>query len=1545
MEERSRRATADRGTIHEVQPGDVLDGRYELVERIGRGGFGDVWRAIELLPDGAPLRDVALKLLASDVAVSGWAEEAKLLASFRHPSLVTIYGAGILEKPKAPFVAMELLIGETLAETLKRVPRLPWRAVLRIAREVAAALDVIHVRGVAHLDLKPANLFVTQEGTVKVLDFGISRTAGVARHVTRGRPAPRPPDDEASTSTAAFLAESSAPYAATQLADAIAETVAKEVAEATGTGSAKMVVGTPGYVAPEVLQLAEPTALADAYALGVTIGVLATGRFPQDCEEEPPDGSDGEVYKRFWYGLRDATLKGSLRDLEKDGLPRGLAALVARLTSVDPERREVKPGGLAALVEEVWRRPNGVVGQPYPGLAPFGRQHEGLLFGRDPELARMLRHLADEPLVVVAGPKGAGKTSFVEALLLPELEKARVDGRMDTETRVVTMRPQPDAALRHALRELHAVLDDGEGLDGDTAFAALGALAGKDRAIVLVLEDFEAIVDIPEAERALVTALVERALDAKVPGVRLVIVIDQEDVDRVLALGGPAPRASLDRLAASVRYLAPPVEAVAAEIALEPARAAGMPIVAPDELVRAVERELGAGGVPLPAVALLLRTAVAGGKLDGTRIAVPTAFSSALYAHAESVVEPLAREDAERVVALLVALTSSDGAALRVPIKQLCDRLGEDSVDALLGKLTQANLARVRGGAAELVHPVLARWPRIESARLASMDVIALRERLATAAAAWEHASFRQDYLDRGELLSALDLRSLSVRGLTGIEVEFLSASRRARRRRRAMRLGAAVIALLTLVVAFAYKAKLDRDRHAAEQAEERARLEARRVRLVARARQTHDPYARVAYLVAALRLGVDEPALYVELLGAANNLPPGRFLSLDPIEAPKMPWDERWLVGRSPTGALVVFDLTPTSSEPEVIEHDLSIDLSKTSALWRKPKRFDLAIGETPLVDIVPLSYDTALLARNTAGEVQLIRLREDGVPALAAVAPMRCRGDLVAAQRAPVVACVGGNRIWLWDFVRETTHTIDESSRPFALSPDGTRVATWKGSSFTVYSAFEDTPAKSGEITGSIRVASFSPRDPILAIATEDHVLAVDANAPSRVLVDRPSTQNIVTLRWDEGGLDVAACKLSGLDEWIYLRKGERLETELPPAGRCDDARLGAPDVASSRYDLREFAMRDFGEHFSRGAFHLTGDRWLSSTLVLAAAQDDALERVMLFTRRDDKLQKKPVAKTDGFTRISRVGDIAAVELARTQERVREHGLPDIEVLEADTGKRVLSSTGFLLSACSSGRIVAYRPEGDRYAIVDVRTATEMGSVKRVPGFVVGISPSCEKVYTQTLEGTLLVTKLVQGQPAPDAQIVATSTGYVFDTEASASFDGGNAGLLLAFSSGEVARVDERDDTLRILAYAKPRASALGDGPLPGEALFADATGVHRVLADGTITEIARPRAGASWEDVLATQDGRAVLLASADELAVVDTRLKAVTGSVELAGMTRLTAWGPDGSALVYAPDIEGIARAIVVPFGPKLVEAIGAIASNLRVDDAGNLMLKR
>ncbi len=1544
---RSRASGPVPQSVAELASGHVLDGRYRVLERIGRGGFGDVWRAVELLPDGTALRDVALKLLSPQFADSDWSEEAKLLASFSHPSLVTIYAAGVLEGLGAPFVAMELLLGETLAETLRRTPKLPWRVALRFAREVAQALDVIHQRGVIHLDLKPANVFVTREGRVKVLDFGISRSAG--EKLSQARPAP---DTEAmgTLPTAVFLAESSDPFAATQMAEGTPDA---------GQSHQKVVVGTPGYVAPEVLELGEPSMLADAYALGVALAVLSTGHLPQDVGEEPADDAGADAFRTYWMRLREATLRGALRDLGGHGLPRGVLALIERLVSVDPQRRRVSEGGLGRVLEEVWQRPHGAPEAVYPGLSAFGPEHEGFLFGRGDELLRMTRHLGFERLLLVAGPTGAGKTSFVAAGLLPELERSGIGGRMDVRTAITTMRRGPERALAAALSELGVVPGPGE--------SDLSALARAPDGVahLLVLDDLEQLPSFPEQEQRRIVALLEGLLttpaSASGDALRVVAMLDSEGIEALVALS-----TGLSPLPSMVRYLAPPAEAAAREIAIEPATLAGFAIDAPEIVTRMVEAEISRGGVPLPAVALLLAAGVIDGdevsptvavggrrsavqpqaadgprmrRLSGKRLRELGGVAAAYARHAESALEQAGGEPS-RYLDVLVSLTSSEADPLRVPLAALRDRLGAADVDALIEKLVSSKLIRVRGGEVELSHPSLAAWSKLSNARLERLEEISFFERVELAAGAWERSSMDKSYLDRGDLLRAFERHARKgVRGLSGLEVEFLAASRRARWRRRVVLAGLALCACVLLVSGFLYRRSLEHKRQVAEAAEQRASQEARRVRLIARARQSADPYARVAYLVAALHEGASEPALYIELLGAAHNLPPGRFLTLGTVEALAMPWDDRWVIGQSPSGTLVVFDLKAQSTEPEVIDHlDVSIDPTQASVVFQKPRRFDLHLGGAPLIDLVPIAFDTALVTLDSAGAVSVVRLRENGEVALAARSPLQCRGDLTVAARAPAVACFTGAGVGVWNFQNGRVSTLADVAGAFELSPDGRSVVSWNGAEIKAWSVERGEAVAKSTLTSPVRTASISPREAVVAVATEQALLLLDDKLGE--LMRTAPTDDTVALRWDEGGLDLAVCRMSGLDHWVFLQKGARPVDRPAPKARCDRASTGAPRYASSRFDLGSLGLRDFGEHFSHGAFGLSRKRWLSNSLVLASEQDDALERVLTFKLRAGKSLPAPAAG-DGLSKIVRVGDTVAVERARSELDISTNAAPEIVIADAMTGERRHAQRGYLLQSCAEGRIAAYRVEGTQYVIFDVVVGGELGRVAREPGLVVGLGPSCDRLYTQRLDGTLEVRPFGGGPP----RAIASARGFVFDVEPSRAFPGGGAGVLASLSSGEIVRIDESSDSLRQLAVASPRATGIADGAAPGEVLFADATGVYSIRTDGAVELLAGPRAGTVWEDLFAVQGGRAVVLAGADQIAVLEPEAGAITGSVAIRGMTRFSGWDADGSVLAYAPDVEGIQHGLVLPFGSKIPDAVGALASNLRVDEKGALILKR
>lgn len=218
-----------------IEPGRVLAGRYRLEALLGEGGFGTVWTAHHLVLE-AP---VAVKLIdpeiaEDEVAVERFLREAKAAASLRSPHVVQILDYGVDDGQ--PFIAMELLEGETLARRIKRLGRLEAAEALRILGHVARAIGRAHDAGVVHRDLKPENVFLIRnddEEVAKVLDFGVAKLD------------------------------------ATKLGFQ---------STATRTGS---LLGTPFYMSPEqVLGNKEVDFRSDLWSLGVIAFEMITGRRP-----------------------------------------------------------------------------------------------------------------------------------------------------------------------------------------------------------------------------------------------------------------------------------------------------------------------------------------------------------------------------------------------------------------------------------------------------------------------------------------------------------------------------------------------------------------------------------------------------------------------------------------------------------------------------------------------------------------------------------------------------------------------------------------------------------------------------------------------------------------------------------------------------------------------------------------------------------------------------------------------------------------------------------------------------------------------------------------------------------------------------------------------------------------------------------------------------------------------------------------------------------------------------------------------------------------
>ncbi len=199
-------------------PGTLLGGRYRIVERLGRGGMGEVYRADDLKL-GQP---VALKFLPADVdkdpaRLTQLHTEVRMARQVSHPNVCRVYD--IDEEEGTTFLSMEYVDGEDLSSLLKRIGRFPEDRALEIARQICAGLAAAHERDVIHRDLKPANVMIDGTGKVRITDFGLAGASGEAIRA-----------------------------------------------------------GTPAYMAPEQLAGQEVTAQSDIYALGLILYEIFTGQ-------------------------------------------------------------------------------------------------------------------------------------------------------------------------------------------------------------------------------------------------------------------------------------------------------------------------------------------------------------------------------------------------------------------------------------------------------------------------------------------------------------------------------------------------------------------------------------------------------------------------------------------------------------------------------------------------------------------------------------------------------------------------------------------------------------------------------------------------------------------------------------------------------------------------------------------------------------------------------------------------------------------------------------------------------------------------------------------------------------------------------------------------------------------------------------------------------------------------------------------------------------------------------------------------------------------
>ena len=172
-----------RGSDASLNPGQRL-GRYEVLDLLGAGGMGSVYRAL----DPTLGREVAIKALArtfrgDSASLKRFEREARVLATLSHPNIATIYGFEHLDG--SPYLVLERVDGQTLAGRLQR-GAISVEEAVGIATQIVAGLEEAHGKGVVHRDLKPSNVMLTPDGRVKLVDFGLAKTTrpGAARDVS-----------------------------------------------------------------------------------------------------------------------------------------------------------------------------------------------------------------------------------------------------------------------------------------------------------------------------------------------------------------------------------------------------------------------------------------------------------------------------------------------------------------------------------------------------------------------------------------------------------------------------------------------------------------------------------------------------------------------------------------------------------------------------------------------------------------------------------------------------------------------------------------------------------------------------------------------------------------------------------------------------------------------------------------------------------------------------------------------------------------------------------------------------------------------------------------------------------------------------------------------------------------------------------------------------------------------------------------------------------------------------------------------------------------
>ena len=379
-----------------LRPGTRIK-NFEVNRLIGRGGMGEVYLARDMhLGRKVALKVIRPNFVKDEAALERFVKEARVTARFNHPHIITIYAVG--DYQGLPYLALEYLEGNDLSYRIKEdAPGL--QEALRICLAITEAVGEAHQHGVLHRDLKPANVLIPLDGRVRVVDFG--------------------------------------------LALELESPLDSEHPEELGTEASEVkrprVAGTPAYMAPEQWRGEACQPSTDVWAIGLILHELVSGERPYKSASN------------LKVGMQVLSEEPVPMNAAIEGLPISLAEIIRRCLSKDPDTRPTVDAISNVLQQALdeGRRGTDLKESPFRGLLPFTERHRGLFFGRERELNACIERLRYESFLMVVGASGSGKTSLVQAGIIPRL-------RENDEWRVLRLRPGGNPLTRLAGRILNA---------------------------------------------------------------------------------------------------------------------------------------------------------------------------------------------------------------------------------------------------------------------------------------------------------------------------------------------------------------------------------------------------------------------------------------------------------------------------------------------------------------------------------------------------------------------------------------------------------------------------------------------------------------------------------------------------------------------------------------------------------------------------------------------------------------------------------------------------------------------------------------------------------------------------------------------------------------------------------------------------------------------------------------------------------------------------------------------------------------------------------